>query len=36
VVIDDKSILGETRPRIYGADGRELSWGDDGSISPAA
>jgi ATP-dependent Clp protease ATP-binding subunit ClpX len=36
VVIDEKTILGEHRPAIYGANGQELSWGDDGSISPAA
>ena len=36
VVIDDKVITGEAQPAIYGADGNELSWADDGSISPAA
>jgi ATP-dependent Clp protease ATP-binding subunit ClpX len=36
VVIDEKTIIGEQRPAIYGANGQELSWGDDGSISPAA
>jgi ATP-dependent Clp protease ATP-binding subunit ClpX len=36
VLIDDRVIMGESRPRIFGADGRELSWNTDGSISPAA
>ncbi len=36
VVIDEKVIMGEAQPSIYGADGAELSWTDDGSISPAA
>ncbi len=36
VVIDENVIMGECRPCIYSADGRELSWTDDGSISPAA
>lgn len=36
VVIDDKVINGESHPKLFSADGRELIWGDDGSISPAA
>ncbi|HEX2619642.1 MAG TPA: ATP-dependent Clp protease ATP-binding subunit ClpX [Phototrophicaceae bacterium] len=36
VVIDEQVINGDIRPRIYGADGHELIWGIDGSISPAA
>ncbi len=36
VVIDEQTIVGEHRPAIYGANGQELSWTDDGSISPAA
>jgi ATP-dependent Clp protease ATP-binding subunit ClpX len=36
VVIDAGVINGEIRPHLYGADGVELSWADNGTIDPAA
>jgi ATP-dependent Clp protease ATP-binding subunit ClpX len=36
VLINDRTILGESRPSIYDANNLELAWSSDGSISPAA
>ncbi len=36
VSIDEKVINGEARPHLYGEDGVELNWVDDGTVNPAA
>jgi ATP-dependent Clp protease ATP-binding subunit ClpX len=36
VAIDAMVINGETRPHLFGEDGAELNWADNGTVNPAA
>jgi ATP-dependent Clp protease ATP-binding subunit ClpX len=36
IVIDADTINGNTRPRIYSENSKELKWSDDGRLNPAA